>query len=97
VRGRLENDLQRLPFKAVTVFRPGVVQPLHGIRSGTAAYRWFHMLSRPLPPSLRALLPNTILSTEIVGRAMLQVIRHGAARPVLEAADISPLGRGKSA
>lgn len=93
VRGRLENALQRLPFKAVYVFRPGIIQPLYGIRSKTDAYRWFYSLSRPLLPLLRALMPGTVLSTEIVGRAMLSVARHGAPKPVLEAADISALGR----
>lgn len=93
VRGRLENALQRLPFKAVYVFRPGIIQPLHGIRSKTDAYRWFYSLSRPLLPLLRALMPNTVLSTAVVGRAMLAVARRGAPKPVLEAADISALGR----
>jgi uncharacterized protein YbjT (DUF2867 family) len=93
VRGRTENALQRLPFKAVFVFRPGIIQPLHGIRSKTASYRWFYTLLWPLLPLLRALLPRTILSTEIVGRAMLAVARRGASKPVLEAADISVIGR----
>ncbi|MGH8157340.1 MAG: NAD-dependent epimerase/dehydratase family protein [Rhodanobacter sp.] len=93
VRGRLENALQRLPFKAVYVFRPGIIQPLHGIRSKTGSYRWLYALTRPLLPLLRWLLPNTVLSTEIVGRAMLAVARRGAPKEVLEAADISALGR----
>lgn len=93
VRGRLENALQRLPFKAVYIFRPGIIQPLHGIRSKTGSYRWFYTLSRPLLPLLRALMPDTVLSTEIMGRAMLAAARHGAPKAVLEAADISALGR----
>ncbi|HWX66313.1 MAG TPA: epimerase [Rhodanobacter sp.] len=93
VRGRTENALQRLPFKAVYVLRPGIIQPLHGIRSKTDTYRWFYALTRPLLPLLRALMPNTVLSTEIVGRAMLAAARHGAPKTVLEAADISALGR----
>ena len=93
VRGRTENALQRLPFKAVYLFRPGIIQPLHGIRSKTDSYRWFYGLTRPLLPLLRRLLPNTVLSTQIVGRAMLAVVRHGAPKAVLEAADISALGR----
>jgi len=93
VRGRLENALQRLPFRAVYIFRPGIIQPLHGIRSKTDAYRWFYALSRPLLPLLRALMPTVVLSTEVVGRAMLAVVRYGAPKPVLEAADISALGR----
>jgi uncharacterized protein YbjT (DUF2867 family) len=97
VRGRLENALRRLPFKTVYVFRPGLIQPLHGIRSKTAGYRWFYALSRPLLPLLRRLMPGTLLSTEVVGRAMLEMVRHGASAAVLEAADISRVARGRSA
>ena len=99
VRGRLENALQRLPFEAVYVLRPGIIQPLHGIRSKTGTYRWFYTLVWPVLPLLRRLLPNTVLSTQIVGRAMLAVARRGALgadriRAVLEAAQISAIGRG---
>jgi uncharacterized protein YbjT (DUF2867 family) len=88
VKGRTENALQRLPFKAVYLFRPGVIQPMHGIRSKTASYQLFYSLSKPFLTPLRVLFPNTILSTEIMGRAMLAVARRGAAKAVLEAADI---------
>lgn len=93
VRGRLENALQRLPFKAVYVFRPGIIQPLHGIRSRTGAYRWLYTLSMPVLPLLRRLFPHAVLSTQIVGRAMLAVARNGASKTVLEAGDISAIGR----
>ncbi|OOG37050.1 NAD(P)H-binding protein [Rhodanobacter sp. C05] len=93
VRGRLENALQRLPFEAVYVLRPGIIQPLHGIRSKTDSYRWFYLLARPLLPLLRVLMPNRVLSTQIVGRAMLAVARRGAPKTVLETVDIGALGR----
>ena len=91
VKGRTENALQRLPFKAVYVFRPGVIQPLHGIRSKTASYQLFYSLTKPLLTPLRTLLPNHILTTEMVGQAMLAVVRHGYAKAVLETADIRAL------
>ncbi|WP_158884243.1 NAD(P)H-binding protein [Rhodanobacter sp. L36] len=93
VRGRTENALRRLPFKAVYILRLGIIQPLHGIRSKTGSYRVFYALSGFLLPLLRVLMPNVVLSTEIVGRAMLNLVRHGASKTVLEAADISPAGR----
>ena len=37
VKGKAENAVLRLPFKASYVFRPAVVQPMHGIRSRTVA------------------------------------------------------------
>lgn len=42
VKGRTENALRRLPFKAVYLFRPGIIQPLNGIQSKTPAYRTFY-------------------------------------------------------
>jgi len=47
-------------------------------------------------------MPNTVLSTPLVGQAMLNVARRGAAAPgqtraVLEAAQISAIGRSAAA
>jgi uncharacterized protein YbjT (DUF2867 family) len=36
VKGRTENALLQMQFKAVFLFRPGYVQFLHGIRTKTA-------------------------------------------------------------
>jgi uncharacterized protein YbjT (DUF2867 family) len=91
VKGKTENAIIRLPFKASYVFRPGVVQPMHGERSRTAAYRVLYTITKPLVPVIRRLLPNQVLTTEQFGRAMLFVVRHGAPKRVLESADINAL------
>lgn len=93
VKGRTENQLQRLPFKAVYLFRPGVIQPLHGIRSRTVWTQRFYTLAGPLLSVARRLLPHAVLTTESIGQAMLAVARKGAARPVLESRDIEDLAR----
>jgi uncharacterized protein YbjT (DUF2867 family) len=97
VKGRTENALQRLPFKAVYLFRPGVIQPLHGARSKTRSYRVIYALAKPLLPLLRALFPGQVLTTESVGRAMLAVARHGAPQAVLEVGDIHAAANGMAA
>lgn len=97
VRGRTENALLGLPFRATYVFRPGLIEPLHGIRSKTRSYRWFYALARPLLPLLRATLGDLMLSTETIGQAMLAVVRRGAPRAVLEARDINALCRERPA
>lgn len=93
VKGRTENALLRLPFKAVYLFRPGVIQPLHGARSKTTLYHVIYTLFGPVLSLLRGLLPDAILTTESVGLAMLAVARSGAPQAVLEAADISGIAR----
>jgi len=92
VKGKTENDLRRLPFKAVYVFRPGIIQPLHDIQSKTAGYRLFYKLAKPLLPIARRLFPNYVLTTEQIGRAMLAAARHGSSKPILAAPDIRALG-----
>lgn len=96
VRGKTENALLQLPFRGVYIFRPGMIQPVGGIRSKTTAYRVFYSLARPLLPVLRALLPDQILSTPQIGQAMLAAVRHGAPRRVLESADINALSKRAS-
>jgi uncharacterized protein YbjT (DUF2867 family) len=91
VKGRTENALQRLPFKAVYLFRPGVIQPLHGAVSKTMSYRVLYALGKPLLPLLRKVFPGVILTTEGMGLAMLRVARSGAPKAVLEVRDIAAL------
>lgn len=93
VKGRTENALLKLPFKAAYMFRPGVIQPLRGVRSKTSSYQVFYALTRPLLPLLRAWMPNTVLTTVVVGQAMLAVARHGAPKARLESADIHALAK----
>lgn len=93
VRGRTENALLQLPFKTVCVFRPTFIQPLHGARSKTTSYRIFYTILSPLLPLARLMLPRVVLSTEIIGRAMLAIARHGAPKPVLDASEIHALAK----
>jgi uncharacterized protein YbjT (DUF2867 family) len=89
VKGKTENALLRMPFHSVYIFRPGVIQPLHGIRSKTASYRVLYGLTKPLLPILRWVFPNQVLTTEQVGRAMLKVARNGFPKRTLESRDIN--------
>jgi uncharacterized protein YbjT (DUF2867 family) len=88
VKGRTENALLRLPFKAAYMFRPGAIQPAHGERSRTPAYRFVYAFTGWLFPLLRMVFPTAILTTEQIGRAMLIVARRGAPTRVLEPREI---------
>jgi uncharacterized protein YbjT (DUF2867 family) len=88
VRGETENALLRLGFKAY-IFRPAFIQPFHGIQSKTNWYRVFYAMMAPLYPALRRLAPKYVTTTEDLARAMILVAEHGAAKRVLEMADIN--------
>jgi uncharacterized protein YbjT (DUF2867 family) len=97
VKGRTENALQRLPFRAVYLFRPGAIEPLDGIRSKTRLYHLLYRLMKPLWPLLRVVLGDRLVTTADVGLAMLAVARHGAATAVLEARDLHALAAAEAA
>ena len=91
VKGQTENALLRVRFKAAYMFRPGTIQPLHGSRARTPWYRWMYTILGPVIPVLRKVFPNSILTTEQIGRAMIVAAALGAPKSVLESRDIRAL------
>jgi uncharacterized protein YbjT (DUF2867 family) len=96
VKADAENALLKLPFKAAYMFRPAIIQPLHGIRSRTASYRVFYAITRPLLPLLKRALPKYMTTTEQIGRAMIAVAMHGAPGAILETVEINRAGATRS-
>jgi uncharacterized protein YbjT (DUF2867 family) len=92
VKGAAENALLRMPFKGAYMFRPGVIQPLHGVRSKTRLYQFFYSLFGPVLTLSRRLFPSYVTTTEQVGKAMLAVARRNGGRGVLESKDIDVAG-----
>jgi len=89
VKGKTENDLLRLPFKAAYMFRPAAIVPLHGIKSKTKLYQAFYTLLGPLLPMMYRTFPQYVTTTEQLGRAMLTAAKQGALKSVLENSDIN--------
>ena len=100
VKGKTENALKSLPFRAVYLFRPGVIEPLHGIQSKTRMYRLIYPALKPVMALMRVFAPKQIVTTEEMGLAMLALARRGVPeRAVLGPAEIgaicrSPAGPG---
>ena len=89
VKGRTENALLRLPFKAAFMFRPGYIQPLKGVRSKIRWYQAFYTVLGPAYPILRRLAPKYVTTTVNLGRAMIQVAASGYPRQILGTKDIN--------
>lgn len=88
VKGATENALAKLPLRTF-FFRPGYIQPRHGITSKTPLYRTIYRVAAPLYPVLSRLAPRVVTTTEDIGRAMLEVAAHGYERQILENPDIN--------
>jgi hypothetical protein len=92
VKGRTENALLALPL-AATMFRPGIIVPLHGERSKTPGYQAFYSAFGWLLRLALPVLPGSMATTtEHMGRAMLAAARGEVGKRVLESADINAAG-----
>ena len=89
VKGKTENDLLKLPFKAAYMFRPAGIQPLHGVRSKVTWIQAIYMITAPLLSYLARNAPKYMTTSEQLGRAMIKVARDGFPKPVLESEDIN--------
>jgi len=88
VKGRTENALLALPFRAAYMFRPGFIEPMKGIKSGTRLYNALYIILWPLFPVFRA-MPKYATDTIRLGNAMIKVACLGYEKKVLECTDIN--------
>jgi uncharacterized protein YbjT (DUF2867 family) len=91
VKGRTENALLALGFKAAYMFRPGYIQPIGDVQSKTGWVQTAYDIARPLYPLINRLLPNNSTTTSNLGRAMIQVAAAGYSKRVLYSADFNIL------
>jgi uncharacterized protein YbjT (DUF2867 family) len=89
IKGKTENDLLKLPFKAAYMFRPAGIQPLHGVRSKTAWVQAVYAVSGPLLTLLHRVAPQYMTTSQQLGHAMIRVARDGYPKRVLESEDIN--------
>ena len=91
IKGKTENDVLALLPNSY-MFRPGYIQPTHGVTSRTRLYRAVYAVAVPLYPVLRRLFPKSITTTETIGRAMINIAAKGAPKRVLDPSDINTAG-----
>lgn len=90
VKGKTENDLLALGFRAAYMFRPGYIHPMRGIRSKTPLYNAFYAVLKPMYPLLKR-MPKYVTDNVTIGRAMIAVARKGYTKRVLESIDINSI------
>ena len=87
VKGKTENDLQKLSFKKVHNFRPGFMKAMPGQQHTLKLYRYMAWMY----PVLKTLFPNTASTLQQVARAMITCATTELEKPVLEVSDINAL------
>lgn len=89
VKGKTENDLMKLPFKAVYNFRPGALSPTRGLKNTLTYYKYLGWLL----PLVRLFAPNVISSLKQLGQAMISVAIKGYNKKHIEVKDIHILSK----
>ncbi|MDQ0108432.1 uncharacterized protein YbjT (DUF2867 family) [Chitinophaga terrae (ex Kim and Jung 2007)] len=87
VKGKTENALVKLPFKAVYNFRPAFMKPTKGAKNVKGGYT----LLAAIYPIVKLLAPRYVLTLEQVGKAMINVSVSGYHSTTVEVKDIAVL------
>ncbi len=91
VKGKTENDLIKLPFRAVYNFRPGYMQPTKGLKNTLPYYKYVTWMY----PALRFAFPGFVTTLKEMAQAMINSARYGYEKQVLEVKDILALAQKK--
>ena len=89
VKGKTENHLMTLPFKAVYLFRPGFIKSVEGQRNIKTIFKVVDFLY----PAIKTLFPNSGCKLEDVALAMIMTAKVGYSKHILENKDIDLLAR----
>ena len=87
VKGKTENDLLKLPFKAVYNFRPGMMKSTPGQKN----IHWGFKVMDALYPLLNLLFPAFVSTLQEVALAMIAVVVNPYQSTTLEVKDIKKI------
>ena len=84
VKGKTENDLAKLGFKAEYNFRPGIMQPFPEQKNWKPVVKFLVRI-------VKFISPKSVLTLKEVGNAMINAVNIGYSKNVLEVSDIRKL------
>ncbi|WP_321346106.1 NAD-dependent epimerase/dehydratase family protein [uncultured Draconibacterium sp.] len=91
VKGKTENDLQKLPFKGVYCFRPAFIRPTRGLRNAHKFYTYVDFLY----PVLTFLLPKYVCTLKELATAMINAASAEFETQILEVPDIIKIAKNE--
>jgi uncharacterized protein YbjT (DUF2867 family) len=91
VKGKTENRLLAMPFRAAYMFRPGFVRPRRGLKSRVRWYRVFYAITKPFGGMMERMMPSQATNTQKVGKAMLHVAKTTPKQSIIDPKDINAL------
>ena len=90
VKGKTENDLQKLPFKRVYNFRPGGIEPFLPLKPTHTYYKMYKYV-KWIVSAMKVIAPNYVITLKDLAAAMINASMIGYSKPVLEMKDMKML------
>lgn len=87
VKGKTENDLLKLPFKAVYNFRPGMMKSTPGQKN----IKWGFKAMDALYPLMNFLFPAFVSTLQEVAIAMIEIVKNSYQKSIIEVTDIKKI------
>jgi uncharacterized protein YbjT (DUF2867 family) len=92
VKGKTENDLMKLPFKAVYNFRPAGILPFLPLKPSQTYYKTLKYFGWILPV-MKMIVPHYVVELKDLAAAMINASLMGYSKNILEVKDIKILAK----
>ena len=89
VKAKVEDDIQKQPFKQAFGLRPGFIKPIWGLKHTHSFYKYISWLF----PVGRKLFPNAFCTMEELALCMIHLAQIGYGKNILEGKDIIKVSR----
>ncbi|EHQ24821.1 NAD-dependent epimerase/dehydratase family protein [Mucilaginibacter gracilis] len=86
IKGKTENALNELPFKAVYSFRPGFIIPLKAQKNVRLIYKGLNLI-------YPFLFPNQTLTYDEIGTTLMRILTLGYNKNILEIKDLKSIAK----
>lgn len=95
VKGKTENDLMKLPFRKVYLFRPGGIEPFLPLKPSQTYYKTYRYL-KGLFVLTKWLAPSLVIPLKDLAAAMINASLVGFGKNILEMKDMKMLAKAET-
>jgi nucleoside-diphosphate-sugar epimerase len=89
IKGKAENALLQSGLTNFFIVRPDAVNPRHKNKKAPLAYK----LAYPFFPLVEKLAPHKIIWSDVLAKALIQIIKNGYEKNLLENVELRELGK----
>lgn len=94
VKGKTENDLMKLPFRKIYLFRPGGIEPFLPLKPTQTYYKTYKYMGW-LFAIMKTIAPSQVIKLNDLAAAMINASLIGYSKTVLEMKDMKALAKAK--